>query len=576
MGVFATAFAAGYARFHEGRVLPGVNVGGVALDGLDRNSAEARLRRTLPDLTAGTLTLRIADSETVIPYADIGRDYAIELLLDQALAVGRSTDPEEMLRQQVRAFVDGASIPLAVTWDARRLADRVTAAVRIAEFPAVDAAIARPGGRYVATAAVPGRAVDEAAALVMAAAAIDNLSPADVTIEVPSEAIEPQRSTPQAEAAVDRVNRLAAPMLVVANRTADTIEAATINSWSRLDPTPDGWRVVIEPGPVTQYVDLLKAEVDVAAVDATWRLAGRRFVVVPAADGQYIDREEATGAVLNALQARADGKPVGTVELPVVSVVPELSTSEAKRLVSRIEILGSWTTPFTPSGLNGFGANIRRPTELIDRTVVGPGEMFDFVEVAGPITRENGYTSGAAIINGNTKLDGVLGGGLCSTSTTIFNAASRAGLGINARRAHYYYIDRYPVGLDATIWISGRRVTTLAFTNDTLYPIVIRGIATDRRVTFEIWGVPDGRHVSFSDPEVWDEKESWTEVEYTDDLPAGETERVEYAFDGFKSLVTRTVTSADGTLLHQDTFRSNYARVIGRVLVGRAPSAPDQ
>lgn len=87
----------------------------------------------------------------------------------------------------------------------------------------------------------------------------------------------------------------------------------------------------------------MKAEVDVAAVDATWRLAGRRFVVVPAADGQYIDREAATDAVLDALELRAEGKPVSTVELPAVSVVPELTSSKAQRLVSRIEIPGSWT-----------------------------------------------------------------------------------------------------------------------------------------------------------------------------------------------------------------------------------------
>src|SRR3990172_7008740 len=37
--VFGGVFAAGYARLHDGRVLPGVEVGGVSVAGLDRRAA---------------------------------------------------------------------------------------------------------------------------------------------------------------------------------------------------------------------------------------------------------------------------------------------------------------------------------------------------------------------------------------------------------------------------------------------------------------------------------------------------------------------------------------------------------
>ena len=36
---------------------------------------------------------------------------------------------------------------------------------------------------------------------------------------------------------------------------------------------------------------------------------------------------------------------------------------------------------------------------------------------------------------------------------------------------------------------------TLAFTNDTQYPILIKGINAHNKVTFEVWGVDDGRTV---------------------------------------------------------------------------------
>ena len=110
---------------------------------------------------------------------------------------------------------------------------------------------------------------------------------------------------------------------------------------------------------------------------------------------------------------------------------------------------------------NGFGANIWIPALTIDGYVVGPREKFDFWKAVGPVTRAKGYRQGGAIINGRTEPQGALAGGICSCSTTLFNAALRAGFPMGARRNHYYYIDRYPLGLDATVFISasgcGRR-----------------------------------------------------------------------------------------------------------------------
>ena len=87
--VFGAAFAIGYARMNDGRVLPGVSVGGVDVAGLSRSAAEAKLRQSLPSLSGGALSVDIAGQTEPIPYADFGRDYDFELMLDQAFSVGR-------------------------------------------------------------------------------------------------------------------------------------------------------------------------------------------------------------------------------------------------------------------------------------------------------------------------------------------------------------------------------------------------------------------------------------------------------------------------------------------------------
>jgi hypothetical protein len=62
-------------------------------------------------------------------------------------------------------------------------------------------------------------------------------------------------------------------------------------------------------------------------------------------------------------------------------------------------------------------------------------------------------------------------------------------------------------------------------------------------------------------------------TEYTTSIPAGTTKRLEYPTIGMRVSVTRTVTDAAGVVIHHDVFNSNYARVDGLTLIGRAPSA---
>ena len=164
---------------------------------------------------------------------------------------------------------------------------------------------------------------------------------------------------------------------------------------------------------------------------------------------------------------------------------------------------------------------------------------------------------------------------MCSCSTTLFNAALRAGLEMGQRRNHYYYISRYPVGLDATVWYSsGGGRLTMRFRNDTDYPVLIRGKYRYGVVRFEIWTVPTGRRVSLSAPVIRDRQSARETVEYTSSLAPGTSRRVEYPADGFKAWVTRTVRDRDGNLLHEDTFFSNYSRVDGITLVGVTPDDP--
>ena len=162
---------------------------------------------------------------------------------------------------------------------------------------------------------------------------------------------------------------------------------------------------------------------------------------------------------------------------------------------------------------------------------------------------------------------------MCSSSTTLFNAALRAGLRMGARSNHRYYIDRYPLGLDATVSITGGGRQSMTFTNDMDHPIVIRAFrirnGSAGYVRYQIWGVPDGRTVALSRPSVANVRRASTNVVTVSTLPRGVREQTEYPSNGMDVSVSRVVRNASGRVIHSETYRSNYALWNGRIEVGR-------
>jgi vancomycin resistance protein YoaR len=266
-------------------------------------------------------------------------------------------------------------------------------------------------------------------------------------------------------------------------------------------------------------------------------------------------------------RARVRSLCVTLVMASAAIVAPAGITNAA--LPPNMSLLARWTTRFVPGPSNGGGVNIRIPAQRIDGTVIQPGGRFSFNRAVSPVTNPP-YKLGGFLRGGRIAERGILGGGMCSASTTIFNAAARAGLTIVERHNHALYISRYPVGLDATVFSS----KDMVFVNDTAHPVLIKGISGRRTVTFEVYGVDDGRTVQLSEPRIVSRREAKAYIEYTDELAPGVRRRVTSPYDGFESWVTRTVRDRDGNVIHRNTFRSRYRALDGLVKVGRYPGDP--
>ena len=298
--------------------------------------------------------------------------------------------------------------------------------------------------------------------------------------------------------------------------------------------------------------------------------SGKKFGFVAGRPGRQLDAATTTQRVLARVTGRRMGLPEGAaLAIATKGVEIKLSAAEAAQIVPQVVRLSSWTTYFPQGDHNGFGVNIHLPARIINGMVIKPGEIFDFVRTVGPLSWARGYRMGGMIRGDHTDPNGAVAGGICSASTTVFNAAVRAGLDILTRDNHSYYIPRYPLGLDATVSTkAGRIVQNMRFRNDTPNPIFISTAYGFGWVRVDFYALEQSRQVSFSRPQISNRIDAVDRVVRTSRLRAGQTYRREYASDGMDVSVTRTVKDMRGRVVHRDTFRSHYVRWNGILEVG--------
>jgi len=586
LGVAATfALATGLVLAAEqqyvGRILPGVHVGATDLSGMDADQATAALTRSLAGYARGTVAVTTRDGVEKIPYAALGRRADVDRLVEQALAVGRDAQGVDRFVSDLRNAVRGVRIDPVVVLDPAAVRVAIAAIAVRTDLAGTDATVASSGTGFTVTPAQPGAAMDVTAAsdeVVVELSSAD--APASVSVDATYTPTEAAVTTADAHETVRAAARMQGPVLVAQGADKWTVTAVTVKSWISLGLRPDGsFGPVVDTAKAAKSIAKLAPKIDRPSKSATFLLdkTGKIVGATGGRVGRTLDPAATAARVAEALLARGEDPTVPNVpvELAYAAVDPALTTAQATAAAPLMKRISTWTTHYDVGPQNGFAANITVPTRIIDGTVVPPGEVFDFWKVVGIPTPEQGYTSGGAIINGHSAPTGAFAGGICSCSTTLFNAAVRAGFPILERGPHYYYIARYPLGLDATVWITGGASQTVAWRNDTAYPVLVRGFASPGVVRFDLYSVPTGRTTTFTDPIVKNYNPGTDVTQYTTSLPAGQTKRVEYPTIGQDTWVTRTVKDKAGKVISTETFYSHYARVNGLILVGKkaAPAA---
>ena len=454
------AYVAAYYAAAD-KVPRGTTVSDVRIGGHPKAEAAQRLQAGLAKRVSGPIEATIDGKPASVDPAAAG--IAVDYDASVSEAGGeRSWDPVRLWNY----FTGGDQLEAEVVVDETAFAQTVASLDEQFGRPPREGALGFDGGSITTVKPQVGKALDPASArdaLVTAYLSEDGETPALATKQAT-----PQIDQGDVAKARETFANPAVSGSVTLSFEQSTIELSPPNYTSALSlEAVDGELVARLDAAKLDEVVSASVAADGAPVDASVVLVGGSPKVVPARPGITYDRKQVEAGFL-ALVAAPEGQRTLTVDAKVAQAA--FSTQDARNLAIK-EQVSTFTTYYPYAEYRNI--NIGRAAELVNGTVLEPGETFSLNGTVGERTRANGFTEGYIIQDGILVTD--LGGGVSQMATTTFNAMFFAGLEDVEHKPHSFYIDRYPVGREATVaW----GAIDLQFRNDTPYGVLISANVT--------------------------------------------------------------------------------------------------
>lgn len=223
-----------------------------------------------------------------------------------------------------------------------------------------------------------------------------------------------------------------------------------------------------------ESIEKIAKNINQDAKNATVSVGGG-ISITPSKTGLKFETKENKALIKEAL----NNKKYDTIDLKVSVIKPRISTEDVSSINTT---LASFSTTFN-SALVERSYNIGLSAKRSSNVILKPGETFSYNEHTGMRLLSNGYLN-APVIVGNDYEDAP-GGGVCQTSTTLFNAALLSGLQIDQVRNHSKTSQYVPRGRDAMVNDGG---SDLKFTNNFDHAVYIQCYRSGSSVVAAIYG----------------------------------------------------------------------------------------
>jgi vancomycin resistance protein YoaR len=540
--VVGAVYLAGYLmagdKLPKDAEIAGVAVGGLSTQAAtDKLQAELGPRATAPiAVTAGSQQAEVSPTE-----AGLSLDYAASIELAGG---GRSLDPRHIWR----VLTGGTQTEAVVTTDQAALDASVAALAKTVDREPKDAKLSFDGDEVVQTKGKDGVAlnVDDASSTIESAY-LSSGGP----VELPAEVTEPEITTAEVAALATSYAKpaVSGPVTLKAGAAGSfQVTAAMIGDSITFVAADGTLKPQLDADKLRKVSDAAVSKVELKKPkNATVRLVDGKPKVIAAVNGTTLSAANLAAAVEPVL-TKTGKERTGDVEL--TGAKASFSTEDAEKL-GITKVTGQFTTQFPYATYRNV--NIGRAAELINNTVLKPGDTFSLNGIVGERTAKNGFVEGYIISGGKFKKE--LGGGVSQSATTTYNAMFFAGLKDIQHQPHTLYIDRYPPGREATVaWPT----LDLKFQNNTKYGVLVQAYvkkatpSSKGSITVKMWSTKTYDEI---DSSALKKSNFTTGRKITDDDPKCEPQAPVQGFTVNYSRIFRN----DGKVVKTEPFRWTYA-----------------
>jgi len=566
-------------QYYSARFLPKTTIDGVPVGGLHPEEARAIVLKSQPPLTSGVISLAFDEQSWTSSGSDLGLHRSIDSTIEEVFTKTHSSSRITQLTEIVSMFFEGKSYESTYQFNPELVASFVesvrpeietagttpSATLRFSNSPL---SISIDRGKY-------GREIrtSETAQNILANATTQNIELPLIVASTSAELSDTElveyrervaRLVGQAARLESKYGSLLLNDVALVQMTAyprglhPSLVAETLAEWeSRFATTAQD--AVFEYDPITLEVSTFLPDRPHTTLDHT-----RAALALEKAIENKLSNSESPSTT-------SAPEEFFSIELPILTTpaAQTLANTNTLGIHERIAFGESEYANSIPTRV----FNVAHTAEKINNTIIPPGEEFSFNKALGDVSRATGFQPAYIILNGRTVLGD--GGGVCQVSTTLFRALLDGGLLITKRLPHSYRVSYYELnakpGLDATVY-SGE--VDLRFKNDTGHHVLLHTVVDSENtyMSVELYGTSDGRTAEIVDHLVWGNTPPLATQFIPDPtLPPGKRKQIDWAVGGVKTSFVNVIKDAEGKIIREDKYLSNYRPWAAKYLVGVEP-----
>lgn len=255
----------------------------------------------------------------------------------------------------------------------------------------------------------------------------------------------------------------------------------------------------------------------------------------------------------NLLEKEENKKEGKVIEFELQVIEPKVKLEDIVYTLYKDKLAG-YTTYFDASQW-ARANNLSIALEYLNGKIVMPGEIFSYNDAIGDTTVAKGYMAAATFKAGTVVQE--LGGGICQTTSTLYNVALMANLEIIERHQHGLPVGYVPPSRDATVYSPN---LDFKFKNTRKYPVkIVTSFSNSGSLNISIYGTKEEEEYEVILSQKYLSTIPFTtRYEYDDSMSEGTEQIIAYGVNGYtsESYITKKLNGVVtySAILSQDKY----------------------